>query len=120
MAEKVATSGSSPTTTSPPCSPSATTRTGAPDNGVHGKGKDLHGKRGADLEIAVPEGTVVSDMYSGELLAELLHHGDRWRAPAGGRGGRGNARFLSNKRRAPSFAEQGEHGENGGSSSSCG
>ncbi len=82
------------------------------DNGVHGKGKDLHGKRGADLEIAVPEGTVVSDMYSGELLAELLNHGDRWRAAAGGRGGRGNARFLSNKRRAPSFAEQGENGEN--------
>src|SRR5262249_45003228 len=36
---------------------------------------------------------------------------DRWLAAAGGRGGRGNARFLSNRRRAPSFAEQGEHGE---------
>ena len=45
------------------------------------------------------------------MLAELLHHGDRWLAAAGGRGGRGNAKFLSNKRRAPSFAEQGEHGE---------
>jgi GTP-binding protein len=81
------------------------------DNGVHGKGKDQHGKRGASIEIKVPEGTVVSDLYSGELLAELLHHGDRWLAAAGGRGGRGNAKFLSNKRRAPSFAEQGEHGE---------
>ncbi len=80
-------------------------------NGVHGKGKDLHGKRGESLEVAVPEGTVVTDLYSGELLADLANHGDRWRAAAGGRGGRGNAKFLSNKRRAPNFAEQGEHGE---------
>ncbi|MCU0260963.1 MAG: GTPase ObgE [Ilumatobacteraceae bacterium] len=81
------------------------------ESGVHGKGKDLHGRRGASLEIAVPEGTVVKDLYTGEVLAELLRHGDRWLAAAGGRGGRGNARFLSNARRAPSFAEQGEHGE---------
>jgi GTPase len=81
------------------------------ESGVHGKGKDLHGRRGPSLEITVPEGTVVKDLYSGEVLAELLHHGDRWLAAAGGRGGRGNARFLSNARRAPSFAEQGEHGE---------
>jgi GTPase len=80
-------------------------------NGVHGKGKDLHGKRGETLEIAVPEGTVVSDLYSDEVFAELLHHGDRWLAAAGGRGGRGNAKFLNNRRRAPAFAEQGEHGE---------
>ena len=45
------------------------------------------------------------------MLADLLHHGDRWLAAHGGRGGRGNARFLSNARRAPSFAEQGEYGE---------
>ena len=81
------------------------------ESGVHGKGKDLHGRRGQDLVITVPEGTVVKDLYSGEVLAELLRHGDRWMAAAGGRGGRGNAKFLSNKRRAPHFAEQGEHGE---------
>ena len=81
------------------------------DNGVHGQGKDLHGRRGKELVVKVPEGTVVSDMYTGELLADLAHHGDRWLAAAGGRGGRGNAKFLSNRRRAPSFAEQGEHGE---------
>ncbi|HWL42631.1 MAG TPA: GTPase ObgE [Ilumatobacter sp.] len=81
------------------------------DNGVHGKGKDLHGRRGASLSVTVPEGTVVKDLYTGEILAELFTHGDRYRAAAGGRGGRGNARFLSNSRRAPSFAEQGEHGE---------
>jgi GTPase len=80
-------------------------------NGVHGKGKDLHGRRGESLDIAVPIGTVVHDLYTGEVLAELVNHGDRWLAAAGGRGGRGNAKFLSNRRRAPSFAEQGEHGE---------
>jgi GTP-binding protein len=45
------------------------------------------------------------------FLADLVHHGDRWRAVDGGRGGKGNARFLSNRRRAPSFAEQGERGQ---------
>jgi GTP-binding protein len=80
-------------------------------DGVHGKGKDQHGRRGEDLVVKVPEGTVISDMYTGELLADLANHGDRWLAAAGGRGGRGNAKFLSNRRRAPTFAEQGEHGE---------
>jgi GTP-binding protein len=80
-------------------------------SGVHGKGKDLHGRRGEDLVIAVPEGTIVKDLYTGDVLAELLRHGDRWLAGPGGRGGRGNAKFLTNRRRAPSFAEQGEHGE---------
>ena len=67
--------------------------------------------RGRDLEVQVPEGTVVLDHASREPLVDLLHHGDRWLAAQAGEGGRGNARFLSNKRRAPSFAEQGEHGE---------
>ena len=80
-------------------------------NGVHGKGKDLHGRRGDDLVVAVPEGTVARDMYTGEVLADLVHHGDTWLAASGGRGGRGNAKFLTNKRRAPSFAEQGEEGQ---------
>jgi GTP-binding protein len=80
-------------------------------DGVHGKGKDLHGKRGESIEVMVPEGTIVKDLYSGEIVAELFRHGDRFLAAAGGRGGRGNAKFLSNYRREPTFAEQGEHGE---------
>jgi GTP-binding protein len=79
-------------------------------SGAHGAGKKRHGANGSDLVVAVPEGTVVRD-NDGELLADLAHHGDRWLAVRGGRGGRGNARFLSNARRAPSFAEQGEYGE---------
>ena len=81
------------------------------ERGVHGKGKDMHGRRGDSLEIKVPIGTKASDLYTGEVFAELNNQGDRWLAAAGGRGGRGNHKFLSNKRRAPSFAEQGEHGE---------
>ncbi len=80
-------------------------------DGVHGQGKDQHGRTGKDEIVTVPEGTLVTDLYTGETLAELWNHGDRWLSAAGGRGGRGNAKFLSNKRRAPSFAEQGEHGE---------
>jgi len=79
-------------------------------DGTHGQGKKRHGKTGADLEVAVPEGTVVTDA-GGEALTDLVTHGDRWLAAGGGQGGRGNARFLSNKRRAPAFAEQGEPGE---------
>jgi GTPase len=79
-------------------------------SGTHGQGKKRHGRRGADLRVAVPEGTEVRDAQ-GVLLADLVTAGDRWLAAAGGQGGRGNARFLSNRRRAPSFAEQGEPGE---------
>jgi GTP-binding protein len=79
-------------------------------NGVHGMGKKRHGANGDDTIVHVPEGTVVLDR-DGTVLADLVHHGDRWLGAEGGRGGRGNARFLSNKRRAPSFAEQGEEGE---------
>jgi GTP-binding protein len=58
----------------------------------------------------VPEGTIIKDR-EGVVLADLVREGDRWLAAEGGRGGRGNASFLSNRRRAPSFAEQGEVGE---------
>jgi GTPase len=81
------------------------------ESGTHGSGQNRHGARGKDLEVRVPVGTVVLDHDTREPLADLATHGDRWRAAQAGEGGRGNARFLSNKRRAPSFAEQGEHGE---------
>jgi GTP-binding protein len=79
-------------------------------SGTHGQGKGRHGRAGADTRVAVPEGTVIKTL-EGEVLADLAEAGDRWRAARGGQGGRGNARFLSNRRRAPSFAEQGEAGE---------
>jgi GTP-binding protein len=79
-------------------------------DGTHGQGKRKHGAGGDDLLVPVPEGTTVKDQQ-GDVLADLVREGDRWLAAAGGVGGRGNARFLSNRRRAPAFAEQGEVGE---------
>src|ERR1700676_3553923 len=81
---------------------------GAGDGG-HGGGKKKHGARGADLEVPVPVGTRARGA-DGALLVDLAGAGDRWLAGEGGRGGRGNASFLTNRRRAPAFAEQGEKG----------
>jgi GTP-binding protein len=79
------------------------------ENGAHGGGKKMHGKRGHDLEVPVPVGTRAR-RADGTVLCDLANPGDRWLAGEGGRGGRGNASFLSNNRRAPTFAEQGEKG----------
>src|SRR4029453_7308477 len=68
------------------------------------------GAAGEELLVSVRGGTVVRDR-DGTVLADLVRAGDRYLAAEGGRGGRGNARFLSNRRRAPAFAEQGEEGE---------
>ncbi|MAT62231.1 MAG: GTPase ObgE [Actinomycetota bacterium] len=80
-------------------------------NGTHGSGGKRHGKASEELIIKVPEGTTIYELEGEQVLADLAQDGDRWLAARGGRGGRGNARFLSNKRRAPTFAEQGEEGE---------
>src|SRR5437763_7055762 len=72
-------------------------------SGTHGMGRARHGAAGADLRVAVPEGTVVKDR-NGEVLADLVRRGDTWRAAEGGRGGPGNAPLLSNRRPAPTSA----------------
>ena len=79
-------------------------------SGTHGSGNRRTGAAGGDLVVAVPEGTRIKTR-DGAVVADLVSHGDSYVAARGGRGGRGNARFLSNARRAPSFAEQGEYGE---------
>jgi GTP-binding protein len=79
-------------------------------DGGHGGGKKRHGRNGPDLLVPVPVGTIVRHQ-NGDVLADLTSSGDRYLAAAGGRGGRGNARFLSNRLRAPAFAEQAELGE---------
>ena len=79
-------------------------------DGEHGTSKRQHGARGKELVVTVPVGTVVKTL-EGEVLMDLENNGDRGLAAEGGRGGAGNARFLSKRRRAPAFAEQGEAGE---------
>lgn len=79
-------------------------------DGEHGTSKRQHGARGKDITVTVPVGTVVFSR-EGEQLVDLTGPGDRWLAAEGGLGGAGNARFLSNQRRAPAFAEQGEVGQ---------
>ena len=79
-------------------------------DGVHGSGSKRHGARGKDLVVPVPVGTVVRDR-DGAVVCDLATEGARSMVAEGGQGGRGNARFLSNRRRAPAFAEQGEKGQ---------
>ena len=79
-------------------------------DGQHGTSKRMHGSSGKDVIVSLPVGTLVYSQ-EGELLVDLSGPGDRWRAAEGGLGGQGNSRFLSNQRRAPAFAEQGEVGE---------
>ncbi len=79
-------------------------------NGTHGEGDFRHGRVGDDLELPVPVGTTIRDM-NGILVADLVEPGQRVTVARGGKGGKGNASFVSPQRRAPSFAEQGEYGE---------
>lgn len=81
------------------------------ERGANGEGQKRRGKNGADLVVSVPLGTQVFDDETGELLADLNRPQQRWVAARGGRGGRGNARFVSARRQAPAFAERGEPGE---------
>jgi len=79
-------------------------------SGKQGAGSNRDGAAGADLEVRVPDGTVVLD-ERGRLLADLVGAGTRFEAAAGGRGGLGNAALASRARRAPGFALLGEKGE---------
>ncbi len=79
--------------------------------GAHGQGSNKHGKNGADLLVPVPRGTIARDAETGELIADLVNPDDRAVVARGGRGGRGNAAFVSSTHQAPRWAEKGEPGE---------
>src|SRR6202043_63331 len=79
-------------------------------SGKQGMGNDRDGAAGADLEVKVPDGTVVLD-EDGRMLADMVGAGTRFEAAAGGRGGLGNAALASRARKAPGFALLGEKGE---------
>ena len=75
--------------------------------GGHGLGKDCHGKRGLDLYIRVPVGTIVRDAEHGLVLRDLAAEGDSVCVAAGGKGGRGNTHFKTATHQAPRECEQG-------------
>jgi GTP-binding protein len=79
-------------------------------SGTHGEGDNRNGRRGEDRIVPVPLGTVVH-LEDGTLLADLVRHGQEVAVAAGGRGGRGNHGLVTPRLRAPTFAEQGEYGE---------
>ncbi len=81
------------------------------DSGQPGKGDHNNGATGPDVVLAVPEGTVVVDAVTGDMLADLTGDGTEAVVAAGGRGGLGNAALASSSRKAPGFALLGEEGE---------
>lgn len=81
------------------------------DNGAHGQGKGMHGKNAEDLIIKVPLGTVVTDIDSNLILADITKKDEKVLICEGGRGGRGNIAFATKTNPAPAFCENGEPGE---------
>jgi GTP-binding protein len=79
--------------------------------GEHGRGKDQHGKRGEDRTVAVPVGTVIREAGTAALLADLKAAGERVVVAHGGKGGKGNAHFVSSTNRSPRHAQPGLPGE---------
>ncbi len=80
-------------------------------SGEHGHSKKMHGKGAQDLIVLVPKGSLVKDAETGEVLADLVHDGDRYCAARGGDGGLGNVHFASAQNRAPRRATPGYPGE---------
>lgn len=79
--------------------------------GENGMSKNQHGRNAKDMIVKVPPGTVVKDEDTGEVIADLVHHGDRAVIARGGRGGRGNSRFATPQNPAPELSERGEPGQ---------
>lgn len=80
------------------------------DKGENGKSSNMHGKNAEDVVIKVPLGTIIKD-EAGEVIEDINQDRQKLLVAKGGRGGRGNARFLTNKNKEPRFAENGEPGE---------
>ena len=79
--------------------------------GENGLGKGKHGAKAEDVIISVPLGTVITDLDTGLIVADLTHKEDEVIVASGGRGGRGNMAFATKSNPAPHFAENGEPGE---------
>ena len=80
-------------------------------NGAPGEGSNRHGKRGAEVRLGVPVGTVVKDTDGGAVLCDLTVHGQSFVAARGGRGGRGNASYATSTHQTPREWQPGRPGE---------
>jgi len=79
--------------------------------GGHGRGKNQSGRSSLPVTLYVPVGTIAKNHITGELLGDLIHPGQKIIVARGGRGGYGNARFVTPTRQAPRWAEEGHPGE---------
>ena len=80
-------------------------------NGENGSGANKFGKSGEDLYIDVPIGTIIKDVETGKVVADLSQEGQIEMVLKGGRGGKGNSHFATATRQVPRFAQAGEEGE---------
>ncbi len=81
------------------------------ERGENGRGKSQHGRCADDLYIRVPPGTIICELDSGKVLADLADHGDEAVIARGGHGGAGNARFATSTHQAPRRADAGKAGQ---------
>jgi GTPase len=81
------------------------------EKGQHGLGSDCNGSKGQDLQLKVPVGTLVRDLGTGDLLADMSTAGQQLVVAKGGRGGLGNINFATSTRQTPRFAQDGTPGE---------
>jgi len=81
------------------------------ENGENGRTKKQYGRKGQDLILKVPVGTIVKDAETGKVIADIKEHNQRFIIAKGGKGGKGNAKFATPTRQAPRFAEPGRKGE---------
>jgi len=80
-------------------------------NGENGRGSDCYGKGADDIVLRMPVGTIISDRETGEIIADLIEHNQKYLLAKGGEGGRGNIHFKSSTNRAPRQKTDGKEGE---------
>lgn len=81
------------------------------EDGVNGGTSKCYGKDGEDLVINVPLGTIIREASTNKIIADLSHKDDEFKFLKGGKGGKGNVKFVTPTRQAPHFAEPGMPGE---------
>ena len=77
-------------------------------DGENGIGRNCYGKKGEDVVIQVPRGTIIRDLKTNKVIADMFYDGEEKLLCKGGKGGRGNAKFCTPTRQAPAFSELGE------------